>query len=55
VTKVAQAKLTEADVLRVREIYAKGYRSLGEIARQFGVSKSTVAGICNRRTWKHVG
>jgi len=47
-------KLTEKQVLAIREIYSFGTVSTGEIARIFRVGKSTVKHIIHRRTWKHL-
>lgn len=46
------AKLTDSDVLRIREL-AKT-RTHQSIADQFNVSQPTVTDIVNRRTWKHL-
>lgn len=48
------AKLTEADVLRIRERRAAG-ATVYELAKDFGLSHPTVSNICTRKTWKHVG
>lgn len=47
------AKLTEQDVLVIRELSAEG---LGQrkIARMFGVAKPTVKRILSGKTWSHV-
>ena len=53
------AKLTEAQVKELREVWAKwvaagsskGYGALGEA---FGLSGWTVRDVVNRVTWKHV-
>ena len=48
------AKLTEADVIRMREMRAQGEKTL-YIALQFPqVSKVTVEAILRREKWKHV-
>ena len=49
-----QAKLTEADVQRIRTIWRTTPLSLEAIGRQFGVSKMTVSRIVSGRTWRHV-
>lgn len=48
------AKLTEADVLRIREKRAEG-GTVYELAEEFKLSHPTVSNICTRKTWKHVG
>lgn len=47
------AKLTERNVLEIREQYTQG-RSQYDIADEFGVSQTAVWAILRRRTWKHV-
>ena len=46
------AKLTGADVLAMRLVAHLARRP--DIAPAFGVSKSTVANVLTRRTWKHI-
>ncbi len=47
------AKLTEADVLEIRQRYAAGERQT-HLAREFGVTQSNISEITLRHTWKHV-
>lgn len=47
------AKLTEVQVHAIREKKEAG-SSLRQLAREFGIDKSTVQGITKRREWKHV-
>lgn len=49
----AQAKLTESDILTIRESIATGCR-VETIAVQFGVSSSAISQIGKRKTWAHV-
>ena len=42
-------KLTEADILEIRA--AKGAVSPVELARRFGVARTTIHGIWTRRSW----
>ncbi len=52
--KSGSTKLTEKDVLEIRELYlTKKYyqRDLGEI---FGVHRYTITGIVNKKRWKHL-
>lgn len=54
--KVLQAKLTEADVLFIRDNYvrySKEYSTVG-LARKFSVNKATISRILNRELWAHV-
>ncbi len=50
---VGTAKLTADAVRGMRERYASG-ESQRKLALAFGVSQSTVWGVCNRILWKHV-
>jgi len=54
-------KLTEDNVLEIRRIGRIGTSGRGgrggnteELAKQFGVSKVSIANILHRRTWKHI-
>lgn len=49
----ARAKLTDADIPRIREMRSQGYRQ-EEIARHFGMSRTGIANILQGRTWTHV-
>ena len=50
--KNGAAILTEKDVLEIREIgLAVSQRDL---AKQFGVNKTTISSILWRETWKHI-
>lgn len=49
-----QAKLTTADVIAIREEYAKGKISQPKLAVKFGVKKTVVGNIILRKRWQHV-
>ena len=49
-----QAKLTEAQVIAIRQRYAAGGISQLNLARLFGMSRSAVQLILQRKNWKHV-
>lgn len=49
-----KAKLNEAQVLEIRETYAKREASQRAIARAYKIGNSTVCRIVTRRTWKHI-
>ncbi len=51
--KVAKAKLTEQEVVRIRKFCKQGV-SQRKIAKMFGVSNVTVFHIKKRVTWHHV-
>lgn len=48
------AKLTEADVREIRDIYPQGNITHQELADKYGVSRLTVGRVLWRQTWKHV-
>jgi hypothetical protein len=48
------AKLTEADVIRIRERVAQGEMA-GQVAADYGVDASNVSKIARGDKWKHVG
>lgn len=50
----AAAKLTELEVIRVRERWASGEWTQRAIANDFGLTQTSVSGIVLRKTWKHV-
>jgi hypothetical protein len=52
-TRHGRAKLTETDVLTIREQYEQGTR-LMDIAQRFGVSLGAIVGIVSGTKWKHV-
>lgn len=47
------AKLTEADILRIRESFLFGGR-MSSIAMAYGVDSATIHGIVHGKTWTHV-
>jgi len=50
----ATSKLTEKDVLKIREIYSQKILSAKKIGDMFGVGKSNILSIVNYKTWKHI-
>ena len=48
------AKLTNQDVIRIREIYFRGRASYQFLGEMFGVTGGTIKGIVLRKTWKHL-
>ena len=49
-----QSKLSESDVSDIRKMHTRGNITQVELARKFGVKKSTVCSVINRKTWTHV-
>ena len=54
--KIANAKLTEKEVRKIRKIYKWRDKEFGTygLAKKFGTVNSTIHFIITRRTWKHV-
>jgi hypothetical protein len=49
-----QAKLKEADVLKIRADYAVGDISQQSLADGYGVSQAVISAIVLRKTWRHI-
>lgn len=47
------SKLTEAHVMSIRSRYAGG-ESKASIARSYGMSRTAITDICNKKSWSHV-
>jgi group I intron endonuclease len=52
--KHPQAKFTEQDVIRMREMFATGGYSQTELAKIFNTKPNVVSQIINRKRWSHV-
>lgn len=50
----ARAKLTTADIRKIRKLLDLHAASMQELGRTFGVTKWNIASIKSRRTWKHI-
>lgn len=48
------ARLSEYQIIEIRGLISHGYAQQ-TVADRYGVSQSTIWGIANRRSWKHVG
>jgi len=48
------SKFDEATVLYIRTLYKTGIVSIKHIADSYGVSKSTVQSIIERKSWSHI-
>lgn len=53
-SKNKASKLTEKDVLSIRDLYESGDYTHISLSKQYGVTKSNITSILNRRTWKHI-
>ena len=51
--KNGKSILSESQVKTIRYIRTKG-AAVSDIAREFGLAKSSIYGILNRRNWKHI-
>ena len=51
---VIHHKLTEAQVIQIREMYKNGGHSYTTLGVIFGVRSSTIGSIITRRYWKHI-
>lgn len=48
------AKLTESDIVDIRNMYINDHLSYNNIAKIYNVDRSTISAIIKRQTWKHV-
>jgi hypothetical protein len=49
-----KAKLTEKEVLKIRELYAAGGESTNTLARKFNVTQPLISQIVLRKIWQHI-
>ena len=49
-----QAKLTEKEVLKIRELYKPRVYTRKMLSLQFGVTESCIKDVVNRKSWKHI-
>ena len=50
----SQAKLTEGQVIALRERYARGGVTHRVLAEEYGVSTALINSIINRKAWRHI-
>jgi hypothetical protein len=48
------ARLTDAEVGEIKELYLLGRHSYNDLARLFGVRKTTIQQIINGERWDHL-
>jgi DNA-binding MarR family transcriptional regulator len=48
------AKLTNQQVISIRDLWNVGHRNIKVMARNFGVSQSNIKKIVENKTWKHI-
>ncbi len=47
-------KLTDADALEIRRLYAEGELSQDKLAKRFGSAQAVISRIVRRQSWKHI-
>jgi hypothetical protein len=53
-SKNGNSKLTEKDVLEIRELYDKGNTTYQKISEIYNVTSAMINDIINRKNWKHI-
>lgn len=48
------SKLTNQQVLSIRDLWKLGHRNIRVMANNFGVSQSNIKKIVENKTWKHI-
>lgn len=48
------AKLTESQVLEIRELYSKGGVTMKQLGEKYGVTRQAISEIIRRKNWKHL-
>ena len=48
------SRLTEADVLAIREAYAAGGLSRRKLAAAYGIDRKQIGRIVDRKSWAHI-
>jgi len=51
---VPNAKLTDAQVIEIRQRYRAGGISQAQLAREYGVTHGTMGSLLHRKTWHHL-
>lgn len=51
---ISGRKLTYQDVRNIRSRYESGFYTQADLAREFGVSASTINKVVHQETWKQV-
>ncbi len=52
--KNGQAKLTESNIIEIRDLYKTGQYSYKQLAENFNTCKGNIANIIKRKTWTHI-
>lgn len=48
------SKLSEEDVLKIKEIYSNGKHTQKDIGEMYNVSQTAISDIINKKRWKHL-
>ncbi len=52
--KLPQSKLTEQNVLKIRQLYSTGNYTQKELGNIFGINHATISDLIVGKTWKHL-
>jgi len=52
--EIKLAKLTEKDIIKIRELFQEGSMTQQEIADQYGVCQTTISRVILNQTWTHL-
>ena len=52
--KNPNSKLTEAQVLEIRDLYKTGSITMIQLGNKFGVSRRSISAIINKDRWKYL-
>lgn len=52
-SRQGQSKITESDVLKIRRLYAAGFRQVA-LADRFGIDQTGISKIVLHKSWQHV-
>lgn len=48
------SKLTKTEVLKIRQDYITGSKTMRELAKEYNIVSSGVSDIINKKSWKHI-
>jgi hypothetical protein len=52
--RVVVSKLTNAQVIEIRQRYATGNISQAQLAREYGITSATMGSLIRQETWRHL-
>lgn len=53
-TEHFNARLTEADIVKIRNLYSQNKKDIKELAQMFSVTEPHIRKIIKRKMWKHI-